>query len=132
MSKRNRAKFHCKSDAQKKAIRRSYAQRSETVSVHISAPFPHFRYYRKSKHPALIVGEQTGIKKDKDGIEYKIDEYRYRKVMHGEKEGGRNNEVLYPNPDPSDPDPMCIAKRVRHDEKKYFENKPLDWQYPKK
>ena len=30
--------------------------------------FPHFRYYVKSKHPALIIGEQP------------VEEYRYRKV----------------------------------------------------
>ena len=52
--------------------------------------------------------------------------------MHGETEGGRTNETVYPNPDPSDPDPMRIAQRVRHDDKENFNEKPLPWKYPKK
>ena len=130
MSKKKKPRFHCKTEAQKKAIKISYAKRRQ--EERIEAPYPHFRYYRKSKHPALIVGEQKGTKTNKQGDTYEIDEYRYRKVMHGEKEGGRTNEILFPNPDPNDPDPMCIAKRVRHDEKDNFENKPLSWRYPKK
>jgi hypothetical protein len=95
-------------------------------SIRIEAAYPHFRYYKKSNHPALIVGEQT--KKDNPSVE----EYRYRKVMHGDKEGGRNNEIVYPNPDPNDPEPMKIARRVRHEEKENFELRPLNWKYPDK
>ena len=87
---------------------------------HIPAPYPHFRYYKKSRHPALIVGEQP------------IEEYRYRKVMHGAKDGGSNNEEVYPNPNPKDTAPMYIGKRERHDKKKYFNKTPLPWKYPKK
>lgn len=87
---------------------------------HINAPYPHFRYYKKSKHPALIVGEQP------------IDEYRYRKVMHGEKDGRHSNEKISPNPNPKDKNPMYIAKRVRHDKKQNFNETPLPWKYPKK
>lgn len=112
-----RTKFHCKSKAQKKAIARSYAKKK---GCRVEAPYPHFRYYKKSNHPALIVGEQS------------IDEYRYRKVMHNEKDGGRKNEIVYPNPDKRDPNPMCIGKRIRHDKKDKFENNPLPWKYPKK
>ncbi len=90
----------------------------------MEAPYPHFRYYRKSKHPALIVGEQKTAP-DKD-------EYKYRKVMHAEKDGDRTNEKVYPNPDPRDPNPMYIGKRVRHDDKDNFEPRPLPWKYPKK
>lgn len=82
--------------------------------------YPHFRYYRKSKHPALITAEHSK------------DEYKYRKVMHSEKDGKRSNEKVYPNPDPRDKRPMYIGKRVRHDKKKNFEDKPLSWKYPKK
>ncbi len=87
---------------------------------HIPAPYPHFRYYKKSKHPALIVGEQP------------IEEYRYRKVMHGEKDGRHTNEKVYPNPNPKDTEPMYIGKRERHDKKKNFNETPLPWEYPKK
>ena len=89
-------------------------------SGRVEAPYPHFRYYKKSQHPALIVGEQQ------------IEEYRYRKVMHSERDGQRNNEVVFPNPDSKESRPMYIGKRVRHDKKKNFEPFPLPWKYPKK
>lgn len=82
--------------------------------------FPHFRIYLKSKHPALIVAEHSS------------DEYKYRKVMHGEKDGKRKNERVFPNPNPRDREPMHIGKRVRHDNKKFFGKDPLPWKYPKK
>ena len=82
--------------------------------------FPHFRYYRKSKHPALIIGEQP------------VEEYRYRKVMHSEKDGKRSNEKVFPNPNPRDKRPMFIGKRVRHDKKSNFEKDRLPWIYPNK
>ena len=123
MSKKKKARFYCKTEVQKKAITRSYAKKQARIEV----PYPHFRYYWKSKHPALIVGEQVANKNDKQ-----VEEYRYRKVTHSQVEGGRNNEKVYPNPNPKDTEPMYIAKRVRHDEKDNFENKPLPWKYPKK
>ena len=52
--------------------------------------------------------------------------------MHSEKDGKRSNEKVYPNPDPSDKKPMYIGKRIRHDKKKNFEDKPLPWKYPNK
>ena len=111
-------------EAQKRAmIARKYAEKKNGTSKRVEAPYPHFRYYKKSKHPALIVGEQkTGTK----------EEYRYRKVTHHDKEGRHLNEKVYPNPDPKDPDPMYIGKRVRHDAKENFHPKPLPWKYPKK
>lgn len=80
--------------------------------------YPHFRYYKKSGHPALIVGEQP------------IDEYKYRKVMHSPKDGKKTNEKVYPNPNPKDKDPMYIGKRVRHDKKSNFRQDILPWKYP--
>ena len=82
--------------------------------------YPHFRYYKKSGHPALITAEHSPS------------EYKYRKVMHSEKDGKRTNERVYPNPNPKDKKPMYIGKRVRHDKKRNFEDKPLSWNYPKK
>ena len=87
---------------------------------HIKAPYPHFRYYKKSKHPSLIVGE------------YNSDEYVYRKVMHSPKDGKRTNEEIIPNPNKTDPKPMYIGKRKRHDKMNAFEDHPLPWKYPKK
>ena len=88
--------------------------------VNLEEQFPHFRYYKKSKHPALITSERTK------------DEYNYRKVMHSDRDGKRTNEKVYPNPNPNDKQPMYIGKRVRHDKKVFFNEKPLPWKYPKK
>ena len=82
--------------------------------------YPHFRYYKKSRHPALITDEHSE------------DEYKYRKVMHSEKDGKRRNEKVFPNPNPTDKLPMYIGKRIRHDKKKHFEKNPLPWKYPVK
>lgn len=89
----------------------------------IEAPYPHFRYYKKSKHPALIVGEQ---KRDE------VDEYKYRKVTHSEREGRHINEKIYPNPNPKDNRAMYAVRRVRHDDKNNFNESPLPWRFPKK
>ena len=131
MAKKNNRRFRCVSEAQKKAIRKSYAEKSAKEKRRIEAAYSHFRFYRKSKHPALIVGEQKGTKQTVQGVK-EVDEYRYRKVMHGEKDGRHLNEVVYPNPNPKDDKPMYIAKRVRHDDKENFENAPLPWKNPKK
>ena len=81
--------------------------------------YPHFRYYIKADHPALLTGELSE------------DEYKFRKVTHSERDGGRLNEKVYPNPNPKDPNPMYIGKRVRHDKKMHF-GKRYQWKYPKK
>jgi len=86
----------------------------------VKEKYPHFRYYLKSKHPALITGEHSK------------DEYKYRKVMHSKKDGNRTNEKVYPNPRPGDYKPMYIGKRVRHDLKSNFEKNILPWKYPGK
>ena len=90
----------------------------KTKPVNKSEKYPHFRHYLKSNHPALITGERP------------IDEYDYRKVMHSERDGGRPNEKVEPNPDPKDSKPMYIAKRIRHDKKKHFAKDKLPWKYP--
>ncbi len=94
--------------------------RGSKQQKHVKAPYPHFRYYKKSGHPALIEGE------------YSEDEYSYRKVMHGERDGKKKNEKVSPNPNRKDPNPMYIGKRKRHDKMASFEDLPLPWKYPGK
>lgn len=121
MAKKN---FKCKSEAQKKAIRASYAKEAQKKTMEVSAEtYPHFRRYKKSGHPALIVGEQKTETKE---------EYKFRKVMHGEKDGRHRNEEVYPNPNPEDKKPMHISNRVRHDEKSFFSSWKYPWIYKKK
>ncbi len=80
--------------------------------------YPHFRHYLVSGHPALVVDEHSDS------------EYKYRKVMHSERDGRHLNEKVYPNPNKRDREPMYIAKRVRHDKKKHF-GKKYPWKYGK-
>ena len=87
-------------------------------TVNALETYPHFRPYLRSGHPALIVGEHSAS------------EYRYRKVMHSDRDGRHLNEKVFPNPNPRDSKPMHIARRVRHDKKKYF-GKRLSWKYRK-
>ena len=82
--------------------------------------YPHFRRYLKAGHPALIVGEHSE------------DEYSYHKVTHSPVEGRRNNDMIFPNPNPSDKEPMYIARRRRHDKKKHFSKWKYPWKVPKK
>ena len=56
----------------------------------VKETYPHFRYYKKSGHPTLITAE------------YSEKEYKYRKVMHSEREGRHLNEKVFPNPNPND------------------------------
>lgn len=85
--------------------------------IKIVETYPHFRRYKVSNHPALIVGEHSN------------DEYKYRKVTHSERDGRHINEKVVPNPNTADKRPMYIAKRVRHDKKNRF-GKRLPWKYP--
>jgi hypothetical protein len=115
-------KYNRKKTAANKAVKKT-VKRPATDKPDKGEKFPHFRRYKKSDHPALIVGEQLS--------ERKKEEYNYRKVMHGERDGERLNEKVYPNPNFKDKEPMYIGKRVRHDEKKHFGER-LPWKYPKK
>ena len=66
--------------------------------------FPHFRPYKKSGHPALILGEEK-------------DDYRFRRVTSSEKSGHHRNEK--------------IVKQQQTDKKIYF-GKRYPWKLPKK
>ena len=82
--------------------------------------YPHFRKYLKSGHPAMITGE------------YSVDEWSYRKVMHGQKDGWRNNDMITPNPNPFDREPMYVGRRKRHDNKNNFSNWRYNWKIKNK
>lgn len=95
-------------------------KKNKIANLHVKASYPHFRKYKKSKHPALIVGE------------FSDSEYVFRKVMHSDRDGRHLNEQVLPNPNPKDKKPMYIAKRKRHDVMINFGDKPYPWIYEKK
>ena len=85
--------------------------------------FPHFRIYKKSKHPALIL-DYANIDKHHDG-------YLYRKTSHSKKMTQKGCEKVFPNPNPIDQKPMYIEKKKRVDYKMQF-GKKLPWEFPQK
>lgn len=81
--------------------------------------FPHFRRYKKSGHPALILDEEN-------------DDYLFRRVTSSEKSGHHKNEMIFPNPDKRRSTPMYIVKNRQKDKKKFFSKSKYPWKYPKK
>ena len=82
--------------------------------------FPHFRNYKKSGHPALILSN--------DGD----DKYKFRRVTSSEFSGHHRNEKIEPNPDKRRTTPMYIVKQRQSDFKKHFSTWKYSWKYPKK
>ncbi len=80
--------------------------------------YPHFRFYKRSKHPALI-------------LESKQEDYRFRRVTSSEKSGHHKNEKVEPNPDKRKSTPMYIVKAVQTDKKKFFSDWIYPWKYSK-
>lgn len=87
--------------------------------------YPHFRQYRVSGHPALIIS-LTKHNKTNEVV------YAYRDVTHSGDGDSRHYEELNPNPNPEDKEPMRIHKRVRFDIPQNFSDRPIPWKYPKK
>ena len=85
--------------------------------------FPHFRFYRPGRHPALIISKKCNLS---------VEEFLYRKVMHGDRDGRHLNEKVEPNPNSKDREPMYIAKRIRHDKINNFSNWKYPWKYKSK
>ena len=82
--------------------------------------FPHFRHYKKSGHPALILSEEPEEK------------YKFRRVTSSEFSGHHRNEKVDPNPDSRRSTPMYIVKQRQTDYKKNFSKWKYPWKLPKK
>ena len=82
--------------------------------------YPHFRHYKKSGHPALILSEETEEK------------YKFRRVTSSEFSGHHRNERIEPNPDKRRKTPMYIVKQRQSDYKKNFSTWKYPWEFPKK
>ena len=82
--------------------------------------FPHFRLYKKSGHPALILSEDTDEK------------YKFRRVTTSEFSGHHRNECIDPNPDKRRKTPMYIVKQRQSDYKTKFSKWKYPWEFPKK
>ena len=84
-----------------------------------------FVYNLHKNRTTLVIDEERSINNKNSKEE---DMFVHREAIHTKK---KDYEEILPNPDPSDPNPMYIGKRVRHDSKSRFEKDPLPWKYPK-
>ena len=82
--------------------------------------FPHFRHYKKSGYPALILSEDTEEK------------YKFKRVTSSEFSGHHRNERIEPNPDKRRKTPMYIVKQRQSDYKKNFSTWKYPWKFPEK
>lgn len=118
MSKK-RKPFKCGSEAQKKAIRASYARkaqdRSQTCTNQFPDKYPFWARIKIDKKRTTLVIDEDRVydkvrKKDVDG-------FVHREAIHTPND---DYEKIEPNPDPSDPAPMYL-KRPRKLPKRMFE-----------
>lgn len=125
-------KFHCKSDAQKKAIRKSYAVKvkqkpSPNVEPAVKGKrefpkkFPFWARLRISKNrTTLVIDEEQGIDKK---TKKEADLFVHREATHTKGHG----EPIIPNPDRDDPDPMYLRSPRKLPKKLFIpHNKDLD------
>lgn len=125
-------KFHCKSDAQKKAIRKSYAVKAKQKPSPNVEPavkgkrefpkkFPFWARLRISKNrTTLVIDEEQGIDKK---TKKEADLFVHREATHTKGHG----EPIIPNPDRDDPDPMYLRSPRKLPKKLFIpHNKDLD------
>lgn len=84
--------------------------------------YPHFRHYKVSGHPALILSEDSEDKA----------KYKFRRVTSSEFSGHHRNECIDPNPDKRRNKPMYIVKQRQSDYKTKFSAWKYPWKFPKK
>ncbi len=108
----------CKSEAQKRAIRRSYAIKAakekkepSKVTDQSKTPktfpteFPFWARLKISKHrTTLVIDEDKAMDKKKKKL---VDGYVHREATHSENS---DYEEIMPNPDPTDSDPMYLKR----------------------
>lgn len=109
-------KFHCKSEAQKRAIKASYArkaeekknQSSEKATNKFPDKFPFWARFRLSKNRTTLVIDEAPAYDTKHQKE--VDGFVHREATHTQGHG----EPIIPNPDKSDPNPMYLRSPRVH------------------
>lgn len=127
MGKKKKPRFHCKTEAQKKAIKIAYAKKMQQQAVEKkSKEFPDkFPFWARlkisKKRTTLVIDEEQIIDKKTKKVE---DAFVHREATHTEK---KDYEKIEPNPDPTDTKPMYL-KRPSKLPKRMFEphNKKLN------
>ena len=125
-------KFHCKSEAQKKAIRKNYAvkakqkpscndrtvkaQTPDKVKKEFPKDFPFWARFKPNKNrTTLVIDEEQVKRKNSDMID---DCFVHREAIHCDDNNkyvlSGDYEKVYPNPDTSDNSPMYLKRPHKH------------------
>ena len=115
MAKKKKPKFKCTSEAQKKAIRRSYAIKSSKCKGNNGLFKLHFRRFKKQegkkgeevRHPKLIIGEYGNY-------------YDFMGLTESTKRGHHKNIELFHNPKKGDKRVVYLRDEKRRDIKENF------------
>lgn len=125
-------KFHCKSEAQKKAIRKSYAMKAkqkpscnngaaqpiktDNVKKDFPKDFPFWARFKPNKNrTTLVIDEEQVKRKNSDTVD---DCFVHREAIHCDDDNkyvlNGDYEKLSPNPDASDKSPMYLKRPHKH------------------
>ena len=110
---RKKKNFHCKSEAQKNAIKRSYAVKSSTPKKSpktFPKKFPFWARLKISKkRTTLVIDEEEAYNKKKKRMEAG---FVHREAIHPNETGSnvKGYEKIEPNPDPNDKKPMYLKR----------------------
>lgn len=122
-------KFHCKLEAQKKAIAASYARKSKqqqnppcnTGAVkadnkEFPNKFPFWARFKPNKNrTTLVIDEEQVKRKNSDTVD---DCFVHREAIHCNDDNkyvlSGDYEKIYPNPDRSDSSPMYLKRPHKH------------------
>lgn len=101
-------KFHCTSEAQKKAIRKSYAQKSDKRKQGFPNKFPFWARLKINKNrTTLVIDEAPTLNKKTKKVE---DGFVHREAIHTEN---KDYEKIEPNPDSTDKRPMYLKRPTK-------------------
>lgn len=128
--KKNKPKFHCKSEAQKRAIAANYARKAaqskqqlpsqpkpaEKSQKQFPDKFPFWARFKPNKNrTTLVIDEEYVQRKNSDIID---DCFVHREAIHCNDDNkyveSGDYEKIYPNPDISDNSPMYLKRPHKH------------------
>ena len=110
---RKKPRFHCKTEAQKKAIKISYARKAQNSLIEKdSSTFPtKFPFWARLKiekrRTTLVIDETIEANKKTQKVE---EHFVHREVIHPKGDGSnvKGYELIKPNPDPLDEKDMYL------------------------
>ena len=115
---KKKPRFHCKTEAQKKAIRANYAKIAQEKSVDketsaFPTKFPFWARLKISKNrTTLVIDETTEENKKTKKVE---EHFVHRESIHPNEDGSnvKGFEIITPNPDPDDERPMYLKRATK-------------------